>query len=53
MLNCLVFFDKGDYTNIGLTDKTSISGYYKAIPSDKKVLKTLVAEYKVTKGIGF
>jgi hypothetical protein len=53
MLNCFVFLDRGDYTNMGLTDKTSISGYSKAIPSDKKVLKTLVAEYKVTKGIGF
>jgi len=53
MLNCFVFLDNGDSTNIGLTDKTSNLGYYNAIPSDKKVLKTFVVEYKVTNGIGF
>lgn len=53
MLNPFFCLDNCDSTNIGLTDKISISGFYKERASLKNVFIAFVAEYKQIKGWGF
>lgn len=52
ILNPFLARDNGDYTNIGLTAKMSIYGFYKDNAYEKNVFWAFVAAYSVMYGMG-